>query len=86
MQRHQLILPCADAACGKAFYGERRTADEHCIVLNFWNQATGDIQKGYCLAVYGCKRCGGFHIGRKRVVGSRVCNNNRKIHDSMSRS
>ena len=70
MQRHQLILPCADAACGKVFYRERRTADEHRIALNFWNQATGDFRKGYRLAVYRCKRCGGFHIGQKRIEKS----------------
>ena len=46
----QLILPRADAGCGKVFYEERRIADEHRIVLDFWNQATGDIRKGYHLA------------------------------------
>ena len=85
MQRPQLILPCADAACGKVFYEDRRTADEHCIVLNFWNQATGDLRKGYCLMVYRCKRCGGFHIGQKRIHNSSVCVNSRDAHDWVNR-
>jgi len=67
MNRSQLILPCADAACGKAFYHDRRTADQHRIALDFWNRATGHIRQGYRLAVYRCKRCGGFHIGQKRI-------------------
>ena len=65
--RAQLILPRADAECGKVFYDERRTADEYRIALDFWNQATGNLRKGYCLAVYRCKRCGGFHIAQKRI-------------------
>ena len=81
MQRPQLILPRADAACGKVFYKERRTANEHRIVLNFWNQATGDLRKGYSLTVYRCKRCGGFHIGQKRIDSSSVCVNARDAHD-----
>ena len=83
MRRHQLILPCADAACGKAFYKDRRTADQHRIVLNFWNQATGESRKGYRLAVYRCKRCGGFHIGRKRIDTSGVCDDPRNPRDSI---
>jgi rubrerythrin len=67
MPSHQLILPRADAGCGKVFYEERRAADEHRIALEFWNQATGHVRKGYHLAVYRCKRCGGFHIGQKRI-------------------
>jgi hypothetical protein len=67
MARPQLILPRADTTCGKVFYGERRAADEHRIALEFWNQATGDLGEGYHLAVYRCKRCGGFHIGKKRI-------------------
>jgi hypothetical protein len=65
--RAQLILPRADSGCGKVFYGDRRTADWHRIALDFWNRATGRIREGYRLGVYRCKRCGGFHIGQKRI-------------------
>jgi hypothetical protein len=67
MARNQVILPRADAACGKAFYNDRRTADGHRIALEFWNKATGCTREGYQLAVYRCKRCGGFHIGQRRI-------------------
>ena len=67
MPRPRLILPRADAECGKTFFEARRIADEHRIALEFWNRATGHIRKGYHLAVYRCKRCGGFHIGQKRI-------------------
>jgi hypothetical protein len=73
MAHPQLILPSADAGCGKAFYSERRTAADHRIALDFWNQATGHTRKGYQLAVYRCKRCGGFHIGQKRIQKSDSC-------------
>jgi hypothetical protein len=75
MPRPQLILPCADAGCGKVFYANRGTADEHRIALEFWNQATGHVRKGYHLAVFRCKRCGGFHIGQKRIEKLCVCPN-----------
>jgi hypothetical protein len=68
MTRARLILPRADAQCGKVFYDDRRTADWHRIALEFWNRATGRVRDGYRLAVYRCKRCGGFHIRHKRVV------------------
>jgi hypothetical protein len=67
MARDQLILPRADSGCGKAFYNDRRTADGHRIALEFWNKATGSSREGYQLSVYRCKRCGGFHIGQKRI-------------------
>jgi hypothetical protein len=67
MARPQVILPYADAACGKAFYRDRRTADWHRIALEFWNQATGHTRTDCRLTVYRCKRCGGFHISQKRV-------------------
>jgi hypothetical protein len=67
MVRSQVILPRADAECGKAFYPNRRTADWHRIALEFWNQATGRVRMNYRLSVYRCKRCGGFHISQKRV-------------------
>jgi hypothetical protein len=63
----QIIRPRADAACGKVFYEERRTADEVRIVLDFWNRTVGRVRKGYHLSAYRCKRCGGFHIGQKRI-------------------
>jgi hypothetical protein len=84
MRRSQLIVPCPDAGCGKVFYKARRTADEHRIVLNFWNQATGNLRQGYRLAVYRCNRCGGFHIGQKRIENSSVCVDARNTHDCMS--
>jgi hypothetical protein len=71
----QLILPRADAGCGKVFYADRGTADEHRIALEFWNQATGHVRNGYHLAVFRCKRCGGFHIGQKRTEKLCVCPN-----------
>jgi hypothetical protein len=67
MQSDRLILPRADSGCGKAFYNDRRTAVWHRIALEFWKQATGGIREGYHLAVYRCRRCGGFHIGQKRI-------------------
>jgi rubrerythrin len=79
-----LILPQADAGCGKVFYKERRRADEYRIALNFWNQATGDLREGYCLAVYRCKRCGGFHIGQKRIRKVRTYTNAHEMHDCVS--
>jgi hypothetical protein len=41
-------------------------------VLQFWNQATGHERKGYRLAVYCCKRCGGFHICQQLIEKQRV--------------
>jgi hypothetical protein len=67
MVRSQVILARADAACGKVFYGDRRTANWHRIALEFWNQATGRVRADSRLAVYRCNRCGGFHISQKRV-------------------
>ena len=71
MPRHQLILPQADAACGKLFFADRRTADGHRIALEVWNRATGRVREGYRLAVYRCKRCAGFHIGTGPSIASR---------------
>ena len=84
MPRPRLILPRADAGCGKVFYEARRTADEHRIALEFWNQATGHFRKGYHLAVYRCKRCGGFHIGRKRIEKPSVCTDLRDSHHGVN--
>jgi hypothetical protein len=67
MARHQLILPKADPSCGKIFFADRRTADGHRIALEVWNRATGRAREGYRLAVYRCKRCGGFHLCQRRV-------------------
>jgi hypothetical protein len=61
------ILPQADAACGKIFFADRRTADGHRIALEVWNRATGRVREGYRLAVYRCKRCGGYHLGYRPV-------------------
>jgi hypothetical protein len=67
MAKDQLILPRADSRCGKAFYSDPRVADSHRIALEFWNQATGSVRAGYQLAVHRCKRCGGFHISKRRI-------------------
>jgi hypothetical protein len=67
MARPQLILPRADASCGKIFFADRRTADGHRIALEVWNRATGRAREGYRLAVYRCKRCGGFHLRHRPV-------------------
>ena len=72
MTKTQLIIPRALSQCGKTFFQERRTADEHRIVLEFWNRATGHGRKGDHLAVYRCKRCGGFHLGQKRLGKSKT--------------
>jgi hypothetical protein len=62
-----LILPQADASCGKTFFPDRRTADGHRIALEVWNKATGRVREGYRLAVYRCKRCCGYHVGHKPI-------------------
>jgi hypothetical protein len=67
MARSDWILPRADAACGKAFHADRRSADGYRVALEFWNKATGHITPGSSLVTYRCKRCGGFHVGRKRT-------------------
>ena len=72
MARPQLILPQADAACGKIFFADRRTADGHRIALEVWNRATGQGRQGYRLAVYRCKRCAGFHIGQRPIDRSPI--------------
>jgi hypothetical protein len=71
MAKSQVILPRADAECGKVFYQDRRTADWDRIALEFWNQATGRTRTDSRLAVYRCKRCGGFHVSQKRVADRR---------------
>ena len=68
----QVILPQADAACGKVFFPDRRTADGHRIALEVWNRATGQGRQGYRLAVFRCKRCAGFHIGQKPIDRSPI--------------
>jgi hypothetical protein len=67
MTKPRLILPRADSKCGKVFFDDRRAAHGHRVALEFWNRATGQAREGYQLAVYRCRRCGGFHIGYKRV-------------------
>lgn len=67
MGRPQLILPRADASCGKVFFADRRTADGHRIALEVWNRATGRVREGYRLAVYRCKRCAGYHISQRPI-------------------
>ena len=67
MAMSQLILARRDAACGKVFHDNRRTAEEHRIALEIWNRATGRAKENCRLAVFHCKRCGGFHISQKRI-------------------
>ena len=67
MSRTKLILPQADAACGKMFYSDRRTAEGDRIALEIWNRATGHVREGYRLAVIRCRRCGGYHIGHRPI-------------------
>jgi hypothetical protein len=67
MARSRWIMPRADAACGKVFHPDRRTAEGHRIALELWNQATGHTREGRRLAVYRCGRCGGFHIATRKV-------------------
>ncbi len=67
MARTQLILPQADAACGRPFYFDHHTADGDRIALEVWRRATGHSREGYRLAVYRCRRCGGYHIRQKRI-------------------
>jgi hypothetical protein len=62
-----LILPRPDSSCGKVFYFDRRAAEGHRIALGVWIRATGRVREGYRLAVFRCKRCGGFHIGQRRI-------------------
>jgi len=59
------ILPRADAACGKVFHPDRKSAEGHRIALEFWNQATGRNRPGDHLVTFRCRRCGGFHVARK---------------------
>ena len=73
MARTDVILPRADAACGKSFYSDRRTADGHRIALEIWNRATGHERAGYRLAVFRCRRCGGFHVGQKPIGRKPMC-------------
>jgi hypothetical protein len=68
MARPQLILPQADPACGKLFFSDRHTADAHRIAMEVWNRATGRTRDGYRLAVFRCRRCGGFHLGQRPIV------------------
>jgi len=67
LARSDWILPRADSACGRAFHPNRQSAEGHRIALEFWMHATGSVRAGYRLATFRCKRCGGFHIGRKKV-------------------
>ena len=67
MARTQLILPQADAACGRPFYFDHRTAAGDRIALEIWHRATGHLREGYRLAVFRCRRCGGYHIRQKPI-------------------
>jgi hypothetical protein len=81
MAKAHLILPRPDSRCGKVFYDDRRAAEGHRIALDFWNRATGRVRQGYQLAVYRCKRCGGFHISQLPIERLR----RRSISDGLGR-
>jgi hypothetical protein len=66
MARSNWILPRPDAACGRAFHPDRRSAEGHRIALEFWVQATGRSRPGQRLVTFRCKRCGGFHLATRR--------------------
>jgi hypothetical protein len=72
MAHPSLILPQADASCGRLFYGDRHTADAHRIALEVWNRATGRVRDGYRLAVCRCRRCGGYHIGHRPIIAKPI--------------
>lgn len=70
----QIILPRADVRCGKIFHQDRGSARGQKVALEFWYAATGITREGSRLAVYRCKRCGGFHIGWKQKRADRPSN------------
>ena len=83
----QIILPRADVQCGKTFHKDRESARGHRVALEFWYAATGITREGYRLAVYRCKRCGGFHIGWKQKRAKRPSDHqgaqeNQPIHEN----
>jgi hypothetical protein len=67
MAKNPLMFTRPETSCGKVFYPDRRAAEDHRIVLDVWNRATGGDREGYRLAVYQCVHCGGFHVGHKRI-------------------
>jgi hypothetical protein len=67
MAMSPLILARPDAACGKVFHANRRSAEQQRIALEIWNRANGCVKENRRLVVFHCKRCGGFHIGQKRI-------------------
>ena len=86
MAMSQLILACPDAACGKVFHEDRRTAEEHRVALDIWNRATGRARENHRLVVIHCKRCGGFHISQKRTVPLRPRDDSRTREHEISRN
>jgi hypothetical protein len=77
MAMSQLILARPDASCGKVFHANRRGAEQQRIALEIWNRATGCAKENYRLVSFQCNRCGGFHIGQKRVDRLRPRNDSR---------
>ena len=67
MAMSQLILARPDASCGKVFHANRRGAEQRRVALEIWNRATGCAKENYRLVSFQCNRCGGFHIGQKRI-------------------
>jgi len=86
MEMSQLILACPDAACGKVFHDNRRSAEEQRIALEIWNRATGRARENRQLAVFRCKRCGGFHIGQKRIDRLRHHNDSRTLEHEINQN
>jgi hypothetical protein len=68
VDKSRWITPCADSACGKVFHPDRRAAEGHRVARELWDQATGRSREGYQHVVYRCKRCCGFHLGRRKIV------------------
>ena len=68
MARSRMILPAPDPTCRRIFHADRLTAEGHRIALEIWIRATGREREGARVVVFRCKRCAGFHVGRKRFV------------------
>jgi hypothetical protein len=67
MAMSQLILARPDSSCGKVFHANRRGAEQQRVALEIWNRANGCGKENYRLVSFQCNRCGGFHIGQKRI-------------------
>jgi hypothetical protein len=85
MARPTVILARRDSKCGKAFHIDRRSANEHRIVLEIWYRATRPDPARSCprLLIIRCKQCGGFHLSQKRPIeGAASTRARAECHDS----